>query len=129
MAAAAMFGVGLTDSPTAKAATDHFCGFLYPGQVCINSYKSHWDRVRSRYPGHQAHNVFACVYMWNFRTGQMRGGTQYCAYTWSNPTWNPMGHNYGVTTQSDYKSLNHYPNCCNSTAHTLVGWTSDNQTD
>jgi hypothetical protein len=102
---------------------------MSPGYACMNSYQSHWDRVRTRYPGAQYDNVYACVYMWNYRTNQRRGDVQYCGLTWSSPTWNPIGHNYGVTTAYDYKSWNVYPSCCNSTGHTLVGWTSDNQTD
>jgi hypothetical protein len=116
--------VSLGRAPDANATADHFCGFLYPDQVCINNYQSHWDRVRSRYPGPQAHNVYACVYMWNFATGQQRGGATYCGYTWDS---NPIGHNYGVTSQSDYRSMNWLR--ANNTPHTLVGWTSDNQTD
>lgn len=71
--------------------------------------------------------MVACVYMWNFQSGQMRGGQEWCNPTWSTPTWNPMGHNYGVTTYSYYRSLNHLP--AGQSAHTLVGWTSNNQAD
>jgi hypothetical protein len=64
--------------------------------------------------------------MWNFQAGQKRGGetANYCGYTWDT---NPIGHNYGVTTQSDYRSFNWL--LSTNSPHTLVGWTSDNQTD
>lgn len=115
----------------AQAATDHFCVSVVvsPGAGCGRSYQSHWDRARDRYLGHQNDNVTACVYMVNYAQGQaLRGGIIPCARTWSTPTWNPMGHNYGVTNQPDYASWIKMSTatCC---AHTLTGWTSDNQTD
>lgn len=59
---------------------------------------------------------------------QHRGGRFFCAYTWSSPTWNPIGWNFGDTYMNWYQSHNelHVGQCCN---HTLYGWTSDNQTD
>ena len=110
----------------AEAFADHFCGsVMFPGTECNHPTMSHWDRVRSRYPGPQAHNVHSCVYMYNYSTSQVRGGIIPCAQTWDT---NPMGHNYGVTGASDYRSFNRYPSY-NGTSHTIVGWTSDNQTD
>lgn len=116
----------LLEPASADAAVDHFCGFLYPGESCINDYQDHWDRVRTRYPGPQAHNVYACVYMWNIIQNRRRGGSGaiYCGYSWDT---NPVGHNYGVTTQPHYRSFNMLAS--GNTPHTLVGWTSTNQTD
>jgi hypothetical protein len=112
--------------PPAHAATQHFCGYVLNAGAGCGSSQSHWDRVRSRYPGAQAHNVSACVYMWNNATGQIRGGPGwiFCAHSWDT---NPIGHNYGVTGGSTYVSVNKLD--YNQSPHTLVGWTSDNQTD
>jgi hypothetical protein len=98
----------------------HFCNFVVqPGAICGGTMaQSDWERVRTRYPGAQSDNVFACVYMFNFRTNQYRGGVEYCAYTWDS---NPLGHYYGATTQTDYKSYNQLGG--SNTPHTLVGWT------
>lgn len=60
------------------------------------------------------------------RVSGLRNGQYYCAYTWSEPTWNPIGHNYGTTTEN-WTSVNHIRS--DQPAHTLYGWTSDNQTD
>jgi hypothetical protein len=118
-------------TPEAHAGYQYFCGnTVSPGLACVPSSSPwhNWDRVRSRYPGHQAHNVIACVLMWNNQEGGRRGGVTHCAYTWSSPTWNPMGWNFGDTWANKYESFNELDsrNCC---AHTLQGWTSDNQTD
>jgi hypothetical protein len=117
----------------AHAFAVHFCGdVMFPGAECSYPTKSHWDRVRSRYPGPEAHNVYSCAYMYNYATNQLRGQDQdpnppavTCAHTWDT---NPLGRNFGVTTLSNYRSFNRYPSY-NPTSHTIVGWTSDNQTD
>lgn len=110
----------------AQAFATNFCNgqFYQPGDRC-NGYPDDWDRVRARYPGHQSHNVVACVWQTDgFGIG--RGGT-YCNPTWSDPTWNPMGHNWG-DTWDDYYPFNGLPPGQPS-GHTLVGWASNNQTD
>jgi hypothetical protein len=122
----ALLATSLSSAKDARAFAAHFCGSVqFPGTECYHPTQSHWDRVRSRYPGPQAHNVYACVYMYNYSTNQIRGQFIPCAHTWET---NPMGHNYGVTNSSDYKSFNRYPSY-NGSSHTIVGWTSDNQTD
>lgn len=118
----------LGSASAAFAVEDHFCGIvLQPGNGCGNGYLNDWERVRTRYPGLQSHNVDGCVFMYNWRTLQYRGGAIYCGGTWSSPTWNPFGHNYGTTNQPDYQSWNLLPG--SEAPHTLVGWTSNNQTD
>jgi hypothetical protein len=110
----------------ARADVSHFCvdQFYYPGDGCRGP-TSDWDRVRARYPGAQGHGVWACVLQ--TYTNLVARGTTFCTSTWSSPTWNPMGKNWGVTSgtyipwnQLDWGQLN---------PHTLVGWASTNQTD
>lgn len=116
-------------TPSAQAGVDHFSGTLWPGLAISSAAWHNWDRVRSRYPGHQAHNVKACVYMSNLQNGTaQRGGVYHCAFTWSEPYSNPIGWNFGDTWANVYQSHNdlHVGQCC---THTLYGWTSDNQTD
>lgn len=132
-----VFGVlattALSSADEARAYAVHFCGSVqFPGTECHHPTQSHWDRVRSRYPGPQAHNVYSCTYMWNYAEGNYRGWQANpnppvitCAHTWDT---NPLGRNFGPTTLSNYKSFNRYPSY-NGTSHTIVGWTSDNQTD
>ena len=123
----AVASVSVLVPAVAFATEDHFCNILLqPGQVCGNGVDSDWDRVRSRYPGQQSDGVTAGVYMYSYSLAQYRDGIVYTAATWSSPTWNPMGHNYGVTTYRGWRSYNVLPG---QYAHTLVGWTSDNQTD
>jgi hypothetical protein len=126
-AAIAWSGSALGPTSAAFAEQDVFCHKVYqPNETCPNGKRNDWDRVRSRYPGHESHRVFACVYMYNVRTGLIRGRDTWCGFSWSNPSWNPMGHNYGDTYEEDYIAYNYldFRNCC---AHTLIGWTSDNQ--
>jgi hypothetical protein len=123
------YDLGVGASP-AEAYAQHFCAqaFLAPNSPCGNhSTQNHWDRTRNRYLGHEAHNVRGCVYQVHFPSLALRNGIIPCARTWSSPTWNPMGHNYGVTTAPSFASyIKAGANCC---AHTFTGWTSNNQTD
>ncbi|HEX2070437.1 MAG TPA: hypothetical protein VHF90_02175 [Thermoleophilaceae bacterium] len=118
------------DLPEAHANVDYVCPGVWlsgGGGTCGRSYQSHWDRARNRYHGHQDHNVTGCVYMVNYdNRGALRGGIIPCGRTWSSPTWNPMGHNYGVTTQPSYAV---WIKNGSAHGHTFTGWTSDNQTD
>jgi hypothetical protein len=119
---AAFVAFSFTMSSSASAAAEHFCNqLLAPGNSCSSTY-SDWDRVRTRYPGLQAHGTVGCVSM--YYNGTTRNGQEYCAHTWNE---NPIGHNFGVTS-STWTSLNrlHYQQ---ASGHTLVGWTSTNQTD
>lgn len=120
-------GSALGPASAAFAEQDRFCGFLLqPGHTCNNATLGDWDRARTRYPGHESHGVFAGVYMYNTRTKDIRGDAIWAGRTWSNPTWNPYGHNYGVTHENDYIVYN---KLYGEYAHTLVGWTSDNQVE
>jgi len=119
------------DGVPAEARTDHFCVsiFLGAGADCAqsNNQIDHWDRVRNRYLGNETDNVTGCVYMVNLSGGgSLRGGIIPCARTWTRPSSNPMGHNYGVTTEPNYGSRIRNGSCC---GHSFTGWASDNQTD
>lgn len=127
--AALSASIASPSTPSAHAGVDHFSGILWPAQAISSAAWRNWDRVRSRYPGHQAHNVKACVYMSNLQNGTPhRGEIYHCAFTWTTPNSNPIGWNFGDTYANIYQSNNdlHSGQCC---THTLYGWTSDNQTD
>lgn len=124
----ALLAQGALVAPSADGFADHFCNYvLYPGGTCEGTSVREWERVRTRYPGPQAHNVTGCVFMYS---NAYRNNATYCARTWSEPTWNPIGHNYGPTGYPPiwwtYNWLPSTDNCC---SHTLAGWASDNQTD
>jgi hypothetical protein len=67
-----------------------------------------------------------CVAQINVNTEGLRGGRDWCDFTWTTPSPNPMGHNYVDTFASQYQ-----PRIDNGSAntHTFTGWASDNQTD
>src|SRR5690349_3230102 len=57
----ALLVTSLSSAKDAHAFAVHFCGSVqFPGTECYHPTQSHWDRVRSRYPGPQAHNVYSC---------------------------------------------------------------------
>jgi hypothetical protein len=132
-AAIAWSGSAVAPPPVAHAEQQVFCNKVHqPLVACPNFDLGDWDRVRARYPGQQAHGIWACVYMYNTRTGRIRGGPiegVNCGSTWSTPTWNPMGWNYGDTYENDYLSYIYLNEAAGSPPHTLVGWTSDNQAE
>jgi hypothetical protein len=118
--------------PSGAAAIErHFCvsTLVYsgPANACEDWQIRDWDRTRNRYAGHKNDNVVGCVFQRNVNAGnQLRGGRDWCDYTWSSPTLNPMGHNYGTTTVNQYTN-----GISNGTPypHTFTGWASTNQTD
>jgi hypothetical protein len=117
-------------TPTdAFANEDHFCvnTFYTVGDQCTDYQAGDWDRVRIRYAGNQNDGVSGTVWMANTCTGAaVRGGTKYVGRTWSSPTLNPFGHNYGDTFTDCYLLFNSNPM---PNGHTFTGWGSDNQTD
>jgi hypothetical protein len=126
---ATLLSIDLSASPRAEAGSISFCNRLvYPNTSCPSRYEHPWQRVRARYPGSQSDNVTACVFLqnWSHNLG-LRDGRMYCDRTWSSPTWNPMGHNYGSPFGYYWEAYVYLPS--GQPAHTLVGWASDNQTD
>lgn len=119
---ACMSGAFVASATPAMAAEDHFCGVLvYPAGHCSDgTYISDWDRVRARYPGPQAHNVWACVGLFNHNSNSWDSDGYICGHTWET---NYVGHHFDDHAVSAYRPYNIMPGgaCC---AHTLIGWTS-----
>ncbi len=98
-------------------ADAHFCNVVVqPGGICGGTMaQANWRRVRTRYPGSQT--ITACVYMYNYKLEQYRGGV-YCGSTSDS---NPFGKDFGLTSELSYRSFNQLPGTVGP--HTLSGWT------
>lgn len=117
-------GLGAAQAEPARATAVHYCvgAFIPGGEGCYGITPLVYERVRSRYHGQQSDGVRTCVSLYR---DYLLGGV-HCAASWSSPTWNPIGHNFGNGGQGWT-----FPFLINDTnhGHTFTGWASDNQTD